>query len=291
MKVLLRIVIDGLIIISALVVLTGWRALAPARMPTLCIPSDYGLPYTNITMKTQDGIELKGWFIPSDESEGVIICLHGYPANKSDILLVTSFLYPKFSLLLFDFRAHGESGGRITHFGLKEFLDVEAFIRFIKTDKNFKDKKIGVWGYSLGGAVGIKAACEYKEVSAIVTDSAFANFPEMVTSYYKNMGFFKYIFSSLARLLGNLILKADFIQNSPEYVIDNIYAPILIIHSKQDEFVPYSHAERLFLKAPEPKMLWAVEGTHTGLDRTFTDEYQRKVLSFFETHLLGTVKD
>jgi len=280
-----RVLIDAVIIIVVLTIIFGWRAIMPARMPVYLLPSDMGLPYENIILKTVDGKNLKGWFIPSSKGKGVIICLHGYPSNKSDILPVVSFLYPEFSLLLFDFRAHGESEGKITYFGLKEFMDVRAAMDFIKSRDDIKNNRIGIWGYSLGGAVGIITSAKYEGIDAIVTDSAFANFPEMVTHYYKNLGPLKYIFSFLSRLLGRYVLGADFIENSPEFFIESIKSPILIIHSREDDFVPYQHAQRLFNKAPQPKKLFTVEGAHTGLDRAFTDEYQKTVKEFFVKYL------
>ncbi|HPP29520.1 MAG TPA: alpha/beta fold hydrolase [bacterium] len=285
MKMWVRVLIDAVIIIVVLTIIFGWRAIMPARMPVYLLPSDMGLPYENIILKTVDGKNLKGWFIPSSKGKGVIICLHGYPSNKSDILPVVSFLYPEFSLLLFDFRAHGESEGKITYFGLKEFMDVRAAMDFIKSRDDIKNNRIGIWGYSLGGAVGIITSAKYEGIDAIVTDSAFANFPEMVTHYYKNLGPLKYIFSFLSRLLGRYVLGADFIENSPEFFIESIKSPILIIHSREDDFVPYQHAQRLFNKAPQPKKLFTVEGAHTGLDRAFTDEYQKTVKEFFVKYL------
>ncbi|HOL22050.1 MAG TPA: alpha/beta hydrolase, partial [bacterium] len=94
-----------------------------------------------------------------------------------------------------------------------------------------------------------------------------------------------YIFSFLSRLLGRYVLGADFIENSPEFFIESIKSPILIIHSREDDFVPYQHAQRLFNKAPQPKKLFTVEGAHTGLDRAFTDEYQKTVKEFFVKYL------
>jgi len=282
----IRVLIDTVIIIITLTIILGWRAIMPARMPVYLLPSDMGLPYENVFLQTSDGKNLRGWLIHSKKSKGVIICLHGYPANKSDILPFVSFLYPDFSLLLFDFRAHGESEGKITYFGLKEFMDVKAAIDFIRSRDDIKDMKIGIWGYSLGGAVGIIAASKYDGIiGAIVTDSAFANFPEMITYYYKNLGPLRYIFSFLSRLLGRCVLGADFIKNSPEYFIEGLKSPILIIHSREDDFVPYQHAQRLFNKAPQPKKLYTMEGKHTGLDRAFTDEYQRIVKKFFIKYL------
>lgn len=251
-----RILIDAAIVIFAVTIIIGYRAISPPRMKNFLNPGDLGLPYKDIEFFTEDGKRISGWFIESKKASSVIICLHGYPANKSDILPFVEFLYPDFSLLLFDFRAHGESSGKITHFGLKEHLDVKAAIRWLRANKETEKCKIGIWGYSLGGAVGIISADGNSEIKALVTDSAFANFPEMVTHYYKNFGPLKYIFASLSRLLGRWVLRADFSLNSPENRISGIKCPILLIHSEEDEFVPFEHAKRLFEKAPEPKELY-----------------------------------
>lgn len=285
-KMWLRILIDFFIIVFVLSLIIGIRAVMPPRLRIFLLPKDIGLPYQDIILQTKDNKRLKGWLIYSNKSKGIIICLHGYPSNKSDILPVVEFLYPNFSLLLFDFRAHGESEGKVCYFGLKEYLDVESAIEFIKKDKRTKDLPIGIWGYSFGGAVGIISASKYKKIKAIVSDSSFANFPDMVKNYYKNLGPLKYIFSSFSIFLGRYVFRSDFKLNSPENFIKNVECPILIIHSRNDEFVPFSHAKRLYQLANQPKEIYVVEGTHTGLDRAYTNEYRDKVKNFFNTHLI-----
>ncbi|MCM8822835.1 MAG: alpha/beta fold hydrolase [Candidatus Omnitrophica bacterium] len=287
-RMLWKILLDALIIIIAVTIILGYRAISPPRMPVLITPTDLGLPYEKVNFITEDEKNLSGWFIQSKEAKGVIICLHGYPANKSDILPFVEFLYPCFSLFLFDFRAHGESSGKITHFGLKEHLDVYAAIKWLRMNKKTKNANIGIWGYSLGGAVGIIAADGNNEIKALVTDSAFANFPEMVTNYYKNFGPLKYVFSGTSRILGRWVLRSDFSLNSPETRISGIKCPILIIHSEDDEFVPFQHAKRLFEKAPEPKELFITHGSHTAM--AGTTEYQKKVLNFFKKYIDGRKK-
>ncbi len=285
-KMWIRILVDFLIVVFFLSLIIGARAVMPPRLGIFITPKDMGLPYENIILKTHDGKKLKGWLIYSEKSKGIIICLHGYPANKSDILPVVEFLYPDFSLLLFDFRAHGESEGRVCYFGLKEFLDVKSAIDFIKNDKRMKYLPIGIWGYSFGGAVGIISASKYNDIKAVVSDSSFANFPDMVKSYYKNLGPLKYIFSYFSIFLGKYVFRSDFKQNSPENFIGNVKCPVLIIHSRNDEFVPFYHAERLYKKANQPKEIYIVEGPHTGLDRAYTQEYREKVKNFFIKFLI-----
>ncbi|MFH2067972.1 MAG: alpha/beta fold hydrolase [Candidatus Omnitrophota bacterium] len=280
-----RILIDIFLIILGTVLVTGFRSLKPKRMPIVIRPADLGLESRDVVFQTRDGKTLKGWFIPSKKARGTIIGCHGYPANKSDILPVISFLNPEFNLLLFDFRAHGESEGFITTFGLKEVWDLEAAIDYLKEDPDAKSKPVGVWGYSLGGAVAILTAAGNPHIKAVVSDSAFANFPEMVTVNFQNLGPLKYAFSFLSRLLSRVIFRMDYIRNSPEFHIGKVHVPVLLIHSPNDEFVPIDHARRLYRNANPPKELLETGGTHTSFEHARVDDYQTKTRNWFEKYL------
>ncbi len=279
-----RIILDIFIILLAVSLIVSWRAVMPGRMPVSLRPEDLGLSAENVKLVNKDGVVLSGWFIPATRPQAVIVCLHGYPANKSDILPSVVFLQKYFSLLLFDFRGHGESGGRLTYFGLKEAEDVKAALNFLSQDRRTKNLAVGVWGYSLGGAVAIIAAAEDQRIKAVISDSAFANFPEMVSYYYRASGFLRCILAPLSRLMGKIFLRADFTRNSPEYRISSVECPLLIIHSLQDEYVPPEHARRLFEKARGPKDLFWKNGTHSGSGGN-TKQYEEKILSFFQQAL------
>ena len=121
----------------------------PPRILSSVHPSHIGLPYESVTIKTSDGLKLSGWFIPREGSDRVVIGLHGYPADKGDILPALMFLLRDFNLLLFDFRYFGESEGRYTTVGGDEVKDLLAAIQFLK-ERGFE--KIGVWSHSV---------CEY----------------------------------------------------------------------------------------------------------------------------------
>ncbi len=279
--------IDGCVIILVLVLFLMLRAFIPPRIPDFKKPSDFNMHYEEVVLQTGDGLKLSGWYVPSEESTGVIICLHGYPSNKSYMLPFVSFLYPEFSLLLFDFRGQGASEGRVTYFGIKEFMDVLAAVDFIDSMEEEGEKNIGIWGYSMGGATGISAAYRSQRISAIVTDSSFANFSEMIPRYYNNLGPLKYLFAKITEATARYILKMDFTLNSPEYFVHKINSPILIIHSRNDGFVPYENALKLYNQAEEPKRLYTVEGGHLELGRTLSSEYQDEVRDFFHEYLIN----
>ena len=281
-----RILVDLAIIFVGLVLVTIFRALSPRHLPNSITPKFFDLPYQEVTFSAADGLLLSGWFIPSSKkTSATIICCHGYPANKSDILPAVSFLYPDFNLLLFDFRGHGDSQGRLVTFGLRESRDILGAISHLKSQTGTKNLPIGIYGYSYGGAVAIKTAVSTKEVRAIVTDSTYADFPEMIVQYYANFGPFKYLLGILPKILGNLFLKEGLSRLSPENIVGLITTPLLIIHNSNDSFVPVTHARRLYEKAgvATAELLVLPGATHgVGLQ----NEYQERITDFFKKYLV-----
>ncbi|MEK6876218.1 MAG: alpha/beta hydrolase, partial [Nanoarchaeota archaeon] len=100
--------------------LTFIMSIKPGKWPIEFTPESFDLKYENVTLKTEDGLNLKGWFIPINKSSNTIIVMHGYPTNKADVLPFSMFLLKKFNVLLFDFRSFGESEGSYTTVGYKE---------------------------------------------------------------------------------------------------------------------------------------------------------------------------
>lgn len=283
-KMALRIIIDVLLIVGGLFVVTVLRALFPPHIPNRYTPKDLGFEYEEIVFHATDGKELSGWLIYSSEAEGTVICCHGYPANKSDILPAVSFLCPQFNLFLFDFRGHGDSQGRLVSFGLREDRDVLGVIDYIKQNPEVGELPIGIWGYSLGGAVAIKAcASNSEDIKALVTDSTYASFPEMVVQYYGNLGVLKYVLSSGGTILGKILFKGGLSTLSPEEFIGDSNVPILIIHASDDPFVPVEHAKRLYKNAQQPRELLILSDKMHGAN--ITKEYKEKVKSFLGEHL------
>ncbi|HCG77159.1 MAG: hypothetical protein COZ37_06140 [bacterium (Candidatus Ratteibacteria) CG_4_10_14_3_um_filter_41_18] len=282
-----RIVVDLAIILAGLVLVTVYRALSPRHFPNSITPESFNLSYQAATFPATDGLLLSGWLLYSPKAMTTIICCHGYPANKSDILPAVSFLYPDFNLLLFDFRGHGDSPGRLVTFGLRESKDILGAVNYLKKQPGLKNLPIGIWGYSLGGAVALKSCTLTEEISAIVTDSTYADFPEMVIQYYGNFGPFKYLLGILPEFLGNLFLKGGLACLSPENIVSLVKIPLLIIHSGNDSFVPVTHAQRLYQRANQPKELLILPGEGHGVG--LTDEHQKKITAFFKKYLLGKI--
>ena len=253
----------------------------PPRIYSPFQPAHFGLPFEDITLKTSDGLDLKGWFIPQANSDKAIVALHGYPADKGDILPALLFLHSDFNLLFFDFRYFGESQGLYTTAGAKEVQDLLAALQFLK-GRGFQ--RIGVWGFSLGGAVALMTAGESGDIKAIVSESSYAELSLMARETYRYLFFLKHPLASLTGLWAKLFLGVDIHEASPAKKIKNSQLPVLLIHSTTDQVIPFSHA--LLLKEalrnnPQAEFWFKPGLTHGELG----GEHETRIKAFFQKHL------
>ena len=132
-------------------------------------PAEYDLPFENVSFPATDGLTLRGWFIPGPDNERAIILLHGHGGSMDpDVQYIPALHAAGFSVLLFDFHAHGRSDGQITSFGYLERKDAVGAVHFLKETRGCK--KVALVGFSLGGMVATLTAPICPEVDAIVND-------------------------------------------------------------------------------------------------------------------------
>ena len=270
-------IIGFLILFSFLVFL---MSIKPGKWPVYFTPESFNLKYENATFETSDGLKIKGWFIPSDKSNDTIIVMHGYPTNKADVLPFSMFLLKKFNVFLFDFRSFGESEGSYTTAGYKEVNDLDAAVSYLKSRKDVNN--IGALGFSLGASVAIMS--KNSDIKAVVADSAYSNLNNMIEVMYKNFYFLKHPFVYLTRAYGKIFFKIDPKDVSPENAIKNIDKPVLIIHGKKDTQIPVNEAYILH-NANKKTELWIVEAGHGETYALNKEEYEKRVLEFFEKNL------
>ena len=261
--------------------LTFIISIKPGKWPIEFTPESFDLEYENITFETSDGLKLKGWFLPSNKSSNAIIVMHGYPTNKADVLPFSMFLLKKFNVFLFDFRSFGESEGSYTTAGYKEVKDLEAAVEYLKSRKDVKN--IGALGFSLGASVAIMAKND--NIKAVVADSAYSNLNNMIEAMYRNFLFFKFPFVQLTRVYSKIFFGLDPKDINPANDIKNINKPVLIIHGEKDSQIPVNEAYILH-NANKKAELWIVENAdHGEIYALNKEEYEKKVLEFFEKHL------
>ena len=151
-------------------------------------PKDFGMDFRAVEFRSSDDVLLKGWYIPasvpSGGARGTLIYCHGLNRTRVEMLPEAQFGHSLgYNGLLFDLRHQGQSGGRVSSVGYWERLDAEAAVRYALTDEKAQ-RPIILWGVSMGAAAALMAAAESPDVAAVVSDSAFPNFKEVVRHHY-----------------------------------------------------------------------------------------------------------
>jgi uncharacterized protein len=258
-----------------------YLSIRPARIISSITPSAYNMQYENVSFKTADGITLRGWHVPSQKkTDKTLILLHGYPADKGDILPALGFLQKHFNLLLFDFRYLGQSDGSYSTAGAKEVEDLLAAIRFLKSRGI---TEVGVWGFSMGGAVALMTIEKAPEIRAVVAESSYASLSDMALQFFR-VRLINYPIAYLIGFWAKLFLGIDLRDASPAERIRSSAIPILITHSSADAVIPFSQAKSLqqaLVNNPRAEFWFSEESAHGQLH----GEYQTRLETFFRTNL------
>lgn len=255
----------------------------PQRISCRGTPKDTGLKnYSDVTFYS-GGIRLSGWFIPAEQNnKPVILVTHGLGANKENFLYPVSIVQELgYNAFIFDFRAHGDSGGYLTTFGIKEAQDIKAAYDWIA--QTYPGQPIYVLSYSMGGAAVIKAAVEYGIFDKIVIDSSFAHFENVAKAkVLKNFGPLATPMWQLGRFWGWVWTGVDIADNQPEKLMPLLEKRrIMIIHGTKDSFIPYTESVRLYEATGRRAELWLVDNADHVQSMTHP-EYKTRLHDFYK---------
>lgn len=206
-------------------------------------PEEVGLSYEDVYFDTSDGKCLNGWFIAGDEDGVTVILNHGNAGNighRLEKLLIFHNL--GLNVLIFDYRGYGKSEGAPSESGL--YKDAMAAYIYLTEKRKVSEDQIVLYGESIGGAVVIDLARKVK-VRALITEETFTSVKDMAKIAYPFLPHFVFStrFDSVAK-------------------IRQVGCSKLIIHSVDDEIVPFPMGEKLFDEALPLKTFLKIRGTH-----------------------------
>lgn len=259
-----------------------YDSVRPDKAASTNTPKNFGLEYEPVGFSTQDGVRIAGWYVPSKQGDvkTTVIALHGYPADKGDILSRIVYLADRYNLLLIDFRYFGESEGKYTTVGAREVGDLLAAIDYARARGA---ERIGVYGFSMGAAVALMAVPKVK-IDAVVAEAAYADLRHMVRQLYRFFGPLGALLTELTGMASSLIFGIDIDAVSPAKAVAGTNVPILLIHGRYDKVIPFENAEliALGLKDDPNAEFWFHEGSVHGEE---SRELPVKVGDFFQKHL------
>jgi len=240
-------------------------------------PDKVGLDYTNITLKTADNTQLHGWLIPAQTPlKGTVYFLHGNAENISTHLQNVYWL-PKegYQVFLIDYRGYGLSEGAPNLPGALD--DIKTGFNWLTQQPEVLEKPLFLLGQSLGASMSVHFVATSdsakEKLSALVIDAPFTRYSDIV-QHVANKSWITWA----------LQYPASWMMIRGHDPIDHIAAiaplPLLLIHSQDDNVIPFEHSTKLYEKAVEPKFKLNTQGQHAA---TFNDPKNRAaLLRFFE---------
>ena len=262
----------------------------PNRHSICCeTPLDYGAEqYEEVTIRTNDGITLAGWYVPPRKTPGaVIVLLHGAGGDRCGTAWHTRRLIQAgYGVLLYDQRALGESTGEMVSFGWLDGPDLLAVIDYLADRPEIDSGRIGAVGLSGGGHIALNAAyLDPDRMTALWLDGIqvqrIDDFPSP-----ENVG------ERFVTLINALILKMAEIhlgRSAPpafvQILVELDHPKIVIIAGGLDDF-EHRVSQKYAGVVGANEQIWLIEDAwHMGGPMAIPDEYSRRMLEFFETSL------
>lgn len=195
-----------------------------------------------ITVATEDGERLYGWWAAPKPGHGAIILLIGKGIVLSDYPeLFGDLVGQGFGVLGIDYRGNGASTGTPSEKGLR--ADARAAFDFVRAAA--PGAKIAVLGESLGTGIAVGLARD-RPVAGVLLNSPYAS----VVRLFEMRGW----------PLPYRLLMADPLDT--EALIGRIGVPVMIMHSTMDRAIPIAEARRLYAAAREPKTMIEVDAAN-----------------------------
>ena len=239
----------------------------PGRTLT-ATPSQIGLGFEDVRITTADRVDLHGWYVAGPSGAPAVILCHGNAGNIAHRLdWLETFCGLGFATLLFDYRGFGRSSGTPTEQGT--YLDAQAAWDFLTNTKGFSPRSIVIVGESLGGPIAAHLA---KDVApgALILVSTFTSVANLASNLYWYLP---------VRLLARIQYP------TAEYVA-RVHVPTLVIHSRDDETIPFLHGEELRRRASGPAQLLEIFGDHNAAFMLSRPKLTEGMRSFLEAHCI-----
>ncbi len=260
-----------LILIAAIGFLAGlrWaihRSLAPERVIETRTPADVGLQFEDVTILTENGKSVFGWFIPATRSGSgpAVVAIHGWGGNAENLLSLVRPLHEAgFMLLLIDARCHGLSD-EDSFASMPRFAeDLGHAIDWLKCQEGIDPQAVITIGHSVGAGAALLSASGRDDIAAVVSIAAFSHPVAMMRRWFVSKRIPYVPVGWLMLRYIEWVIGYRFDDIAPVNTIQRVHCPVLLVHGAEDTTVPVSEAHAIYhARFGEHVQLKVVAGSH-----------------------------
>jgi pimeloyl-ACP methyl ester carboxylesterase len=250
--------------------------------------------YREFTAVTSDGIKIYACFYEGATGADTIVLCHGHGVDSRMMNDMVRFLRNAgYGILLFDFRAHGRSDGRITSIGLHEWQDIKAAIAAAKKLGFIADgSKLAAYGRSMGAAALINGAAKLPEIDAFVLESSFERLRNIAArDAGRRLKLPDSIFTDIVFWITGKVTGIDYLANNPaERIRDLVERPVFLIHDENDYRADVQAFNMLKEQLPEAETWIAPDAWHVCAHQRQPVAFENRFLDFlFRSGIRGII--
>jgi uncharacterized protein len=278
----------GVVVLIALAVGAAYLALYPFLPRDLGGALDLDPAARRVRIPVDSDDALDGWLLPARKPVFVLV-LHGYGRDHSRAWRYGAFLQAAgYGVLAVNFRSSRWGRRLPTTLGHHEIVDAQAALDWLRAEPVAAGAAIGLMGESLGGSVALLVAAANPGVAAVVADGPFAHATLALEDSSERWARLPRRTAHLARALGRVVTGRDVggvdVEPAAAALAER---PLFLIHALEDNRLSSEHVRRLWRAAGAKDPLWLIPGVgHNEGWLRHRVEYERRVLAFFDRHLL-----
>jgi len=272
-----------------------YRVTHPARQSEMTVNLGAALAKAeDVTFRSTDGIRLKGWLFRGTPKMPPVVVCHDLGESRNDVMnLAIAINTAGFTVLAFDFRGHGASGGDGSTLGIQEARDVLGAIDFVaKLPKEDVDtRRVGIFGAGMGAHAAVLAAAERSELRVLVLDGLWpdAGFT-LVRHEFADWRWGEKYFGAVPIALFPLVAGASIDDGRAKDVLPSLAGRDLLLVApagdrRLDESMRAMYATLPEQRDSERNLITLPATRASGLGADDLSRYHERVVEFFRSRL------
>jgi len=268
----------------------------PARQPEMKLNLGATLAKAeDVTFRSTDGIRLAGWLFHGKAKMPPVVLCHDLGESRNAVMNIAIALNQAgFTVLAFDFRGHGGSGGDVSTLGVEEARDVLGAVDFVaELPKEEVDaRRIGIFGAGMGAHAAVLAAAERPSLRVLVLDGLWpdAGFT-LVQHEFADWRWGQKYLGAIPVALFPLFAGASIDAARAEDVLPSLAGRDLLLVAPAGDRRLDESMKAMYAKLPEQRdserNLITLPATRaSGLGADDLARYHERVVEFFRTRLV-----